>query len=84
VLRGGRSLPCLGVADLSPLGAAVLLGAPARPGEALRLALVNHAEDFGTGVVLRVVSCTPAPLGFLARGRFARPLDLGAWGLLRA
>jgi hypothetical protein len=34
VLRGGRSLPCLGVANLSPLGAAVLLGAPARPGEA--------------------------------------------------
>jgi hypothetical protein len=83
VLRGDRHLPCLGVAELSPLCAAVLLGEPARPGEVLRLALVNHAEDFGTRAVLRVASCTPAPVGFLARGHFARPLDPVAWRLLR-
>jgi hypothetical protein len=82
VIRSGGRLPCLGVADLSPLGAALRLGAPARRGEALRLALVSPAEDFGTVAVLRVASCTPAPEGFLAWGGFAPPLDPDTWALL--
>jgi hypothetical protein len=82
VRRGGTSLPCLGVADLSPQGAAVLLGAPARPGEALRLVLVNAAGNFGATVVLRVTACTPASDSFLAWGLFSPPLDAGSWELL--
>jgi hypothetical protein len=83
VLRGDRHLSCLGVAELSPLCAAVLLGEPARPGEALRLVLLNHAEDSGAGTILRVRSSTPAPEGFLVRGLFALPLEPGTWRRLR-
>jgi hypothetical protein len=82
VLRDGKRLPCLGVAELAPEGAALLLGVPARPGEQLRLALVNPFRNFGEVAVLRVTSCAPAPEGFLARGNFDRPLDPVAWRLL--
>jgi hypothetical protein len=82
VLRDGKRLPCLGVAELAPGGAALLLGLPSRPGEQLRLALVNPLRNYGEVVVLRVTSCTPVPGGFLARGHLAPSLDPVACRLL--
>jgi hypothetical protein len=84
VLRDGDPVPYSRLLVVAAGAAAMLLAAPAAPGEVLQLLLYNRRVPGWHRAELRVARCGGVRSGFLVVGTLAEPLPEDAWMLLLA